>query len=49
MEVLPKILKKIEESGLIHGFHVRLNNTDGECISHLFANYTILFCDASRE
>ena len=49
MEVLCKILKKIEERGLIHGFHVRLNNIDGECISHLFANYTILFCDASRE
>ena len=49
MEVLRKILKKIEESGLIHGFHVRLNNTDGKCISHLFANYTIIVWDASKE
>ena len=35
MEVLSKILKKIEDSGLI--FHL------------LFADDTILFCDASRE
>ena len=49
IEVLRRILKKNEESGLIHGFQVRLNNSNGVCISHLFANDTILFCDASRE
>ena len=49
IEVLHRILKKTEESGLIHGFQVRLNNSNGVCISHLFANDTILFCDTSRE
>ena len=50
MEVLSTILKKTEESGLIHGFHVRPINSTGIRISHmLFANNTILFYDASRE
>ena len=50
MEVLSWILKKIEDSGLLCGFHVGLVNSIGVRISHLlFADDTILFCDASRE
>ena len=50
MEVLSRILKKIEESGLLHGFHVGLANSIGVRISHMFfADDTIMFCDASRE
>ena len=50
MEVLSRLLKKIEESNLIRGFHVGAVNSVGVCISHLlFTDDTILFCDASRE
>ena len=50
MEVLSRILKKTEDSGLLRGFHVGPINSIGVCISHLlFADDTILFCDASRE
>ena len=50
MEVLFRILKKIEDSGLLHGFHVGLVNSIGVRISHLFfIDDTILFCDASRD
>ena len=50
MEVLSWILTKTEEGGLLRGFHVGLVNTIGIRISHLlFADDTILFCDASRE
>ena len=50
MEVLNWILKKIKEGGLIQGFHVGPINTTGICISHLlFADDTILFCDALKE
>ena len=46
MEVLSKTLRKTEDCG----FHVGLVNSIGVCISHLlFADDTILFCDASRE
>ena len=47
MEVLSRILKKTKDSGLLCGFHVGLVNSIGVHISHLlFANNTILFCDA---
>ena len=50
MKVLSKILKKTEDNSLICGFHVGLVNSTGVHISHLlFANDTILLCDASRE
>ena len=50
MEVLSRILKKIEEGGLIQGFRVGPINSTGIHISHLlFVDDTILFYDASRE
>ena len=50
MEVLSRILKKTEEGSFIQGFHVGLMNSTGIRVSHLlFADDTILFCDASRE
>ena len=50
MEVLSRILKKIEDCGLLCGFHVGPSNSIGVRISHLlFADDTILFCDASRD
>ena len=50
MEVLSRLLKKTEECNLIWGFHVGSVNFVVVCISHLlFADDTILFCDASRE
>ena len=50
MEVLSRILKKTEEGSFIQGFHVGLMNSIGIRVSHLlFADDTILFCDASRE
>ena len=50
MEVLSRILRKTEECGLLHGFHVGLVNFVGVRISHLlFMDDTILFCDASRD
>ena len=50
MEVLSKILKKTEENNLIWGFQVGAVNSVGVQISHLlFADDTILFCNASKE
>ena len=50
MEVLSRILKKTEDSGLLRGFHVGPVNSIRVRISHLlFADNTILFCDASRD
>ena len=50
MEVLSCILKKTEEGGFIQDFHVGPINSTGIHVSHLlFADNTILFCDASRE
>ena len=48
MEVLSRILRKTKECDLTHGFHVGPVNSIGVRIFHLlFANDTILFCNAS--
>ena len=50
MEVLSRMLKKTENCGLLRGFLVGPTNSIGVRISHLlFADDTILFCDASRD
>ena len=50
MEVLSQILKKTKDSGPLRGFHVGPMNSIEVRISHLlFADNTILFCDASRD
>ena len=50
MEVLSRILKKTEDSGLLRGFQVGPVNSIEVRISHLlFAVDTILFCDAFRD
>ncbi|XP_075665211.1 uncharacterized protein LOC142634844 [Castanea sativa] len=50
MEVLSQILKKTKDCGLLRGFHVGPITFIGVCISHLlFADNTILFCDAPRD
>uniref|UniRef100_A0A2N9F7C8 Reverse transcriptase domain-containing protein n=1 Tax=Fagus sylvatica TaxID=28930 RepID=A0A2N9F7C8_FAGSY len=47
MEVLSRMLRKVEEEGLIRGFRAGSNAAEGLCISHLlYADDTILFCDA---
>ena len=50
MEVLRRLLKRIEEGGFLRGFQKNSHSQGGLCISHLlFADDTILFCDATRE
>ena len=51
MEVLSKMLRKVEEEGLlIQGFRAGCNAADGLRISHLlYADDTILFCDADPD
>ena len=44
------ILRRVEGAGLIRGFKVEGRRGGGESVSHLlFANDTILFCDADVE
>ena len=44
------MLKRVEGVGLIRGFKADGRRGEGECVSHLlFANDTILFCDAEVE
>jgi hypothetical protein len=48
MEVLSRMLKKVESQGLIQGFSAGGNANSGLRISHLlYADDTILFCDAN--
>ena len=50
MEVLSRLLKRIEEGGFIRDFQANSHSRGGLCISHLlFADDTIVFCDATRE
>ena len=50
MEVLSRMLKRVEGAGLIRGFKAVGRQGEGECVSHLlFADDTILFCDAEVE
>ena len=50
MEVLSRLLKRMEEGGFLRGFQANCHSQRGLHISHLlFADDTILFCDASRE
>ena len=50
MEVLSRMLRRVEGAGLFHGFKVESRRGGGESVSHLlFADDTILFCDANVE
>ena len=50
MEVFSRVLRRMDEVGIIRGFKVRGVGGDELCISHLlFADDTILFCDTSIE
>ena len=50
MEVFSRVAKRMEGAGLLSGFRADGRRGRGECISHLlFANDTILFCDAVVE
>ena len=49
MEVLSRLLKRTEEGGFLRGFQANSHSQGGLHISHLlFADDTILFCDATR-
>jgi hypothetical protein len=47
MEVLSRMLRKVEEEGLIRGFRASIATVDGLCISHLL--FADDLCDAEPE
>ena len=50
MEVFSRMLRRVEGAGLIRGFNLEGKREGGERVSHLlFADNTILFCDAVEE
>ena len=50
MEVFSKMMKRAEGADLFQGFGADGRRGGGVCVSHLlFANDTILFCDADEE
>ena len=49
MEVFSRMVKGMEGVGLLSGFRADGRRGGEECISHLFANDTILSCDADVE
>ena len=50
MEILSKMLKKVEDSGFLRGFPVSRSNVDELRISHLlFTDDTMVMCDADPE
>ena len=50
MEVFSKTMKRVERVGLLRGFKADGRRGEGVCVLHLlFADDTILFCDANEE
>ena len=50
MEVFTRMVKRMEGAGLLNGFRADGRRGRRECVSHLlFADDTILFCDAEME
>ena len=50
VEILSRLLKRTEEGRFIKGFQANSHSQGGLCISYLlFADDTIVFCDATRE
>ena len=50
MEVLSKMMKRAKGAGLLRGFRADGRRGGGVCVSHhLFADDTILFCDADEK
>ena len=50
MEVFSKMIKRVEGAGLLRGFRADGSQGGGVCVSHiLFADDTIMFCDANEE
>ena len=50
MEVFSKMIKRVEGASLLRGFKADGRRGGGVCVSHLlFADDTILFCDANEE
>ena len=50
MEVFSRMMKRVEAAGLLRGFRADGRRGEGLCVSHLlFADDTILFCDANEE
>ena len=50
MEVFSRMMKRVEGAGLLRGFRADGRRGEGLCVSHLlFADDTILFCDADEE
>ena len=48
--VFSKMMKRVEGAGLFRGFRASGRRVGGVCVSHLlFADDTILFCDADEE
>ena len=50
MEVFSKMMKRAKRADLLRGFRANSRRGEGVCVSHLlFADDTILFCDADEE
>ena len=50
MEVLSRMLRRVEGASLVRDFKVEGRKGGGECVTYLlFADDTILFCDADVE